>query len=166
MHWGFLNALYRVYSRWKTYNIRRDSPPKVEVLGRYWMFKHRLCRRSSALMPICSVSQNLRLLWNPKAHYNVSKRLSMVLTWTTRLQSTHSNRISVRSTLILSSHLRFSIPNGTLPQASQPKVCTQYSSPPCVPHVPPISFSLILWLYNLKNSANYETLRYGKERQY
>jgi hypothetical protein len=44
---------------------------------------------------------------------------------------------------MLSSHLRLGLPVVSYLRASQPKPCKHLSPPPCVPHVPLTSSSLI-----------------------
>jgi hypothetical protein len=65
------------------------------------------------------------------------------LSWAIRIQFAPSIPISLRSILMLSSHVCPGLPSGSYLRASQSKPCKHLSPPPCVPHVPPTSSSLI-----------------------
>ena len=54
--------------------------------------------------------------------------------------SPRSHPISWRSVVTLPSQPRLGLPKWSFPQISPPKPCIQLSSPPYVPHVPPIAF--------------------------
>jgi hypothetical protein len=71
------------------------------------------------------------------------------LYWASRIQSTSSHPISLRSMLMLSSHLRPSLLSAFL-QVFQPKFWTHFSPLSCALHAPPISYSLIWSLWNRK----------------
>jgi hypothetical protein len=73
-----------------------------------------------------------------------TKARHRILSWANRIQLARSIPDSVRSILILSSHLRLGLPSGLLLLGpSQPKPCKHLSPPPCVPHVQSTSSSLI-----------------------
>jgi len=61
-----------------------------------------------------------------------------VLSWSTLTHTTLSLPISLRSIVILSSHLRLGL-SSKLIEISPPKPCMYVYSPPYLPHVPPIS---------------------------
>jgi hypothetical protein len=67
------------------------------------------------------------LLWNLKVHYRVHKGPPQSVSWASWIQSTSSYPISVKSTLILSSHLRLGIKIVYSFQISQPKVSTHFA---------------------------------------
>jgi hypothetical protein len=70
------------------------------------------------------------------------------LSWTNWIHSTLPQLISLRSILIPSSHLCLDLPSWLFPSGfSIQKPCTLSCPLPCVPHVPPSSFSLI-WSAN------------------
>jgi len=56
-------------------------------------------------------SQEIPHLWNPKVQYRVHKSPPLSPSWTRFIHSTHFHPISLRSILILSSHLRLGLPN-------------------------------------------------------
>ena len=65
------------------------------------------------------------------------------LSWANSIQSPQPPPTSWRSILILSSHLRLGLLNGSFPQVSPPEPCTPLSPAPYAPHASPISLSLI-----------------------
>jgi hypothetical protein len=48
------------------------------------------------------------------------------LSWARWIQSTHSHPMSLRSIIILLSHLRLGLPGGLCPQIFQPKLCKHF----------------------------------------
>jgi hypothetical protein len=54
-------------------------------------------------------------LWNSKVHFRVHKSPPLDPTWASRIQFALSIPISLRSSLILSSHLRLGLPSDLLP---------------------------------------------------
>jgi hypothetical protein len=82
-------------------------------------------------------------LWNPKAHYLLNKRLPLVPIQS-QMNAVHTlTSISLRSILVLSSHLQICLPSGLLFQVFEAKFCIYFSTFKCALHVPPISSSLI-----------------------
>jgi hypothetical protein len=71
-----------------------------------------------------------------------TKARHWTLSWASWIQIAPSIPISLKSMLILSSHVRLGLPTGYL-RASQPKPCKHLFPAICVPHVPPTSTSLI-----------------------
>jgi hypothetical protein len=65
--------------------------------------------------------------------------LHLFLSLTRPIQSTSPHPTSPRSILILSTHLRLSLPSGLFPSEFPPIIYTRSSSPPFVLHGPPIS---------------------------
>jgi hypothetical protein len=82
----------------------------------------------------------LRILWNPKVHYLIHNCPSPVsiLSQFNPIHTPHPT--SLRSALILSSHLRLSLPIGPFPQVFRPKPFTRLYPSPYALHAPPISF--------------------------
>jgi hypothetical protein len=72
-----------------------------------------------------------------------TKARHWTLSWASRIQFVPSIHISIRSNLMLSSHIRLVFPVVSYLQASEPKPCKHFSPPPCMPHVPSTSSSLI-----------------------
>jgi hypothetical protein len=89
-----------------------------------------------------SLSKNSLSLWNPKVHYVFTKACHWTLSRASQIQSTPSIPISLRSILMLSSHLCLVFPVVSYLWASQPKSCKHPSPPPCMPHVLPTSSSI------------------------
>jgi len=76
----------------------------------------------------------------------------MSLSWASSIQSSSPHPISCIPILILSSHLRLRLPNGLFPSGLvlfRPKNCTNFSSPPWVTYVRPISLFLTSSSYYL-----------------
>jgi hypothetical protein len=78
------------------------------------------------------------------------------------MQSTTPHPVSLRSILILSTHLRLGLPSGSFLLAFPPKSYMHYSFSLCVLHALPISFSLIssFWLWATKTKI-YKVLQYA-----
>jgi hypothetical protein len=54
-------------------------------------------------------------LWNLKVHYHIQKARQLTLSCASRIQFAPSIPISLRSILMLFSHLRLGLPSGLLP---------------------------------------------------
>jgi hypothetical protein len=64
----------------------------------------------------CAATQELpSILWNPKVHTVFTRALYWSLSWSRSIQSIPSHPISLRSILILFTHLRLGLHNGLLP---------------------------------------------------
>ena len=68
----------------------------------------------------------------------------MSLSWASPIQSIYPHPTSWRSILILSTHLRLSLPSGLLPSGFPTKTLYTLSPHPYAPHAQPISFFSIL----------------------
>jgi hypothetical protein len=91
-----------------------------------------------------SLSKNILLSYGTWRFITVfTQARHWTLSWASWFQFAPSIPISLRSILMLSSHLLVGLPSGLLPSASQPKPCKHLSPPPCVPHAPLTSSSLI-----------------------
>jgi hypothetical protein len=60
------------------------------------------------------------LLWNPKVHYHVHKKLVVVLSWVRCIQSTPSHPVSLRFILMLSYYLHLGLLSGLFFPSSFP----------------------------------------------
>jgi hypothetical protein len=78
------------------------------------------------------------------------------LSWASWIQFTPSIPISLRSILMLSSHVRYVLPVVSYLRASRPKPCKYLSPSPCMPHVPPTTPKQ----YSVKN-IGYEAHHYA-----
>jgi hypothetical protein len=72
------------------------------------------------------------ILHNPEDHYLILKCLPPVLNMS---QSIPTHPTSLRSILIVASHLRPGFPSGPFPQVSLPKPCIHLSSMPYILHL-------------------------------
>ena len=84
------------------------------------------------------------------------------VSWVPPIQSIYPHPTSLRSVLILSTHLHLGLPSGSFPLVSPPRPYTPPSPHPYVPHAQLISFFLILsparyWV----RSTNHLSLRYA-----
>ena len=93
----------------------------------------------------------LQLIKKFPAFYGTRKFITVLttarhlsLSWANSIQVPQPLPTSCTSILILSSHLRLGLPNGSFPQVSPPKLCAHLTLLPYVPHAPPISFFSIL----------------------
>ena len=92
-----------------------------------------------------AVSQEIPRIFGTRMFLTVpTSARHLSLSWANSIQSPQLPPTSWRSILILSSHLRLGLPNGSFPQVSQPEPCAHLSPPPYAPYAPPISFFSIL----------------------
>ena len=80
------------------------------------------------------------------------------LSWASPIQSMYPHPTSLRSVLILSTHLRLGLPSGLLPSGFPTKTLYTPSPHPYAPHVQPISFFSILspakyWVRSINHLA-------------
>jgi hypothetical protein len=105
----------------------------------------------------CAAPQEpLSILWNSKVQYRVHKSppLVPILSHINPIHSTPSHPISLRSSLILSNHLRLGLPSGLFPSGFPPISYMHSYSPPFVLRAPPISFFLT-WFLTLISQFDY-----------
>jgi hypothetical protein len=104
-------------------SISFNDPPQFYAL-KLWTSSENISHITHSLMELsssweaanCTATQELpSVLWNPKVHYRSHKCLHWSLSWARSIQSPPSHPISLRSILILSTHLRLGLPNGLLP---------------------------------------------------
>jgi hypothetical protein len=102
------------------------------------------------------------MLCNMKVHYGVHKSLPLT-PLLSQLNPIHAfHPISLRSILIIFSHLCVSVPTGSFLQVSPPKSCMNFSPTPYVSNAPPISLSLIcITTVYLVNNTNHEVHHYS-----
>ena len=74
------------------------------------------------------------------------------------IPSTPTHNISLRSTLIASSHLCLGLSSGDYPQVSPSRLCMRLSSSPGEPHALSSAFSLIMSAGYLVRGTNHEDL--------
>jgi hypothetical protein len=67
------------------------------------------------------VKKILLSLWNPKVHHRAHKTHHWTPSWASRIQFAPSIPISLRSSLMLSSHLRLGLSSGLLPSSHMPR---------------------------------------------
>jgi hypothetical protein len=85
-----------------------------------------------------SLSKNILLSYETRRFITVfTKARHWTLSWVGWIQFDPSIPISLRSVLMLSSHLRLGLPSGSYFRASQPKPSKYLSPPPCVPLIQP-----------------------------
>jgi hypothetical protein len=102
------------------------------------------CRILFEKLIVTQLIKNILLSYGTRRFITVfTKARHWTLSWASWIQFTPSIPISPRSILMLSSPYAWVFPVVSCLRASQPKPCKHLYPPPCVPHVHPISFSLI-----------------------
>ena len=133
--------------------------------GNQWIWLLQIISDYSVLTPWCKVLQltGLQLVKKFPAFHGTRRFITeltsvrrLSLSWASPIQSIYPHPTSWRSILILSTHLRPGLPNGSFPPVSPPRPYTPPSPHPYVPHAQPISFVSILSLeQNWMRCTNY-----------
>jgi hypothetical protein len=110
----------------------------------------------------CAATQELQIFYGaPKVHYRVTRVLHRFLSWACSIQSISPHSITLRSILILSTHLLLGLPKVSFLLTFPPIFYIHSPSPPFMLHALPISFSFTLSFYlYLARSTTYEVLHY------
>jgi hypothetical protein len=77
------------------------------------------------------------------------------LSWARSTKFIPPHSISLRSILILSTHLRLGLPSDLFPSGFLTKALVQFSSPPCVVHVKKYNFKF--WRWKIRGLRNVGT---------
>jgi hypothetical protein len=95
-----------------------------------------------------SLSEHILLSCGTRRFITVfTKARHWTLYWASWIQFAPSIPISLKSILMLSSHLRLGLPSGSYLRTSQPKPCKHLSPTPCVP---PLAHLILLDIITLK----------------
>ena len=121
------------YSYWIKFNLKKKMTRRQWICNKITILTYLLTSWSRVLLDKLTgsaASQEIpRILWNPKVHYRIHKRRHLSLSWANSIHSPPP-RISWRSILILSSHLRLGLPNGIFPSGFPTRtLCTPLHSP-------------------------------------
>jgi hypothetical protein len=112
--------------------------------------------------PIVQLLKNFPAFYGPRRFIIVFTRaLHWSLPWARSIQSIPSHPISIRSILILSTHLRLGLPSGLYPSSFPTNILYAFRFAPLVLHAPPIS-SPVTWSFQLyfEKSTSYEAPHY------
>jgi len=105
---------------------------------------------------------NILLPYGTTSHATVfTKAHQWTLSWASRIQFFPSISVSLRSILMLSSHLRLGIHSGLFPSGLRNKTCEHLFTPPCVPHIRPTYPAL----FNHPNSLFWKTISLCSSRK-
>jgi hypothetical protein len=103
--------------------------------------------------PIFYGTRRFTIMFTKSRHWSLS--------WARLIQSISLHPISLESILILSSHLRLSLPSVVLPLVSPPKLC-MYSSYPHACYIPcPSHPDLIILIMFFAKRTNYKVLHFA-----
>jgi hypothetical protein len=131
-------ALEQPRRRWEA-NGRKENGLSVRIWSGLnwlrsikWQAKLWTVLNLSFLLTSYSYPKNFPPFMGPKGSLSSSQSTHWTLSWATWIQSTPSHPISLKSILILSSHLCLNLPSGLFPSDLRTEHCMHLSSITCV----------------------------------